>query len=133
MIGFFSDAPASQIRRYLPPALKEKVPMRGDFIAVMGKASHQGPVEELAKRMKEGTDLNVVPMTDRNFDLQIIASDQISYWKQGYTALVVTDTAQQRNLNYHTPQDKIETLDFVRMAKVVSGLETAIRKWAREA
>jgi hypothetical protein len=50
------------------------------------------------------------------------ASDHRSYWQQGLPAILVTDTAFLRNPNYHTPDDRPETLDYERMAAVVDGL-----------
>jgi hypothetical protein len=38
---------------------------------------------------------------------------------------MITDTAFYRNPNYHEPTDKPETLDYVRLAKVVQGVHQA--------
>lgn len=38
-------------------------------------------------------------------------SDHAPFWDRGYPALLVTDTANLRNANYHTPLDTLETLD----------------------
>ena len=46
-------------------------------------------------------------------------SDNASFWDQGYQALIVTDTANFRNPNYHTASDTIDTLDFGFMANSV--------------
>ncbi len=133
MIGYFSDTPASQIRRYLPEGLRDKVPMRGDFIAVTGKFSQAGPVEDFVQKIKASSSIPAVALVDRSFDSQTAFSDHTSYWKHGFTAFMVTDTAQQRNLNYHTMNDKIETLNFDKMNLVVQGVFGALKKWARQA
>jgi Zn-dependent M28 family amino/carboxypeptidase len=39
-------------------------------------------------------------------------SDHAPFWRAGYQALLVTDTANFRNSNYHQPSDTIDTLDF---------------------
>ena len=49
-------------------------------------------------------------------------SDHWSFWKYGYPAVMVTDTAFFRNPNYHKASDRPETLDYPRTAKVVAGL-----------
>jgi hypothetical protein len=41
------------------------------------------------------------------------------------SAVMVTDTAFIRNPNYHAPTDVLETLDFERMAQVVTGVANA--------
>ena len=40
---------------------------------------------------------------------------------------MITDTAFNRNRNYHEPEDTWEKLDFKRMEQVVTGLYRAIR------
>lgn len=39
-------------------------------------------------------------------------SDHAPFWDAGYQALLVTDTANFRNPNYHEPTDTIDTLDL---------------------
>lgn len=46
----------------------------------------------------------------------IEGSDHLAFWERGYPALLVTDTAQFRNPNYHTPNDTVDTLDIGFMA-----------------
>jgi len=42
----------------------------------------------------------------------IFRSDHFSYVSQGYPGMIVTDTANFRNPNYHTPNDTVDTLDW---------------------
>jgi len=44
---------------------------------------------------------------------------------------MVTDTAPFRNPNYHRPSDTPDTLDYKRMALVVSGLKGVVEDLAR--
>lgn len=53
-------------------------------------------------------------------------SDQWAFWRQGYQAIMVTDTALFRNPHYHSGHDKPETLDYYSMAHVISGLVSVI-------
>jgi hypothetical protein len=53
-------------------------------------------------------------------------SDHRSFWKLGYNAIMVTDTAFYRNPYYHGIGDVPETLDYDRMTEVVVGLKAAI-------
>jgi Zn-dependent M28 family amino/carboxypeptidase len=39
-------------------------------------------------------------------------SDHAPFWDHGYAALMLTDTANFRNPNYHQPTDTLETLDL---------------------
>ena len=49
-------------------------------------------------------------------------SDHLNYWKFGYSALMITDTAFFRNKNYHQKTDTLDTLDLPRMALVIDGV-----------
>lgn len=54
--------------------------------------------------------------------LGVAFSDDLNYWKFGYSSLMITDTAFNRNKNYHKTTDTMETLDIQRMAKVIDGV-----------
>jgi len=49
-----------------------------------------------------------------------------NYWRAGIPAVLVTDTAYLRNPNNHTRNDTAGTLDYVRMARVVDGVYSAV-------
>ncbi|MGB1241600.1 MAG: M28 family peptidase, partial [Chitinophagales bacterium] len=49
-------------------------------------------------------------------------SDHRNYWKHGYNAVMITDTAFFRNPHYHKVTDTIDTLNFEKMAEVVKGV-----------
>lgn len=53
-------------------------------------------------------------------------SDQRSYWRFGYDAVMINDTSFMRNPNYHMVSDTIDTLDFEKMTGVVSSCYHAI-------
>jgi Zn-dependent M28 family amino/carboxypeptidase len=53
-------------------------------------------------------------------------SDHWSFWRQGYQAIMITDTAPFRNPFYHTAQDTPDKIDYSRMARVVDGLEAVV-------
>jgi hypothetical protein len=53
-------------------------------------------------------------------------SDQLSFWREGYPGVMVTDTAFYRYRHYHQPTDTPDRIDYARMAKVVEGLTKAV-------
>ena len=55
-------------------------------------------------------------------------SDQWAYWKFGWPALMVTDTAPFRYPHYHTLRDTPDKLSYERLARVVKGLEGVLRE-----
>ena len=99
-------------------------PTRGDFIAVVGRWADRG----LARDLRRGIN-GVSTVAAYSYSGPAIpgtaASDHSCYWAEGYTAVMVTDTAFIRNPNYHAPTDTLETLDFDRMAQVVTGVANA--------
>ena len=58
-------------------------------------------------------------------------SDQWSFWRFGYDALMVTDTALFRNPHYHGRGDLPDTLDYERLARTTEGLMAVVRDLAR--
>jgi hypothetical protein len=53
-------------------------------------------------------------------------SDHWSFWQADYSALMVTDTAPFRYIDYHTPNDTPDRLDYERLARVVEGLAEVV-------
>ena len=49
-------------------------------------------------------------------------SDNAPCWDRGFQAIMVTDTANFRNPNYHEPSDTIDTLDFDFMTNVTRAM-----------
>ena len=49
-----------------------------------------------------------------------------SFWKEGYPALMVTDTAPFRYPYYHHPADTPDKVDYDRLARVVAALEKTL-------
>ncbi len=127
MIGYFCDTPGCQ--HYPLPFMGMKYPEKGDYIALVGNAKSKRFTEDIAGAFRKGTDLPVVTLNAPAIVIGIDFSDHWSFNKFGYRALMVTDTAFYRNPNYHAPGDVPDSLDYMRMAKVADGLETAIEEW----
>lgn len=120
MIGTFSDAPGSQ--DYPLQAMSHLYGDRGNFIGLVGKLSDFGAMRRTKAAMAGATEL---PVQSINAPPQLTGvdfSDHLSYWNQGYPALMVTDTAFMRNKHYHLAGDTWDKLDYRRMAQVVQGV-----------
>jgi hypothetical protein len=129
MIGSFTDIPNSQ--RLPVPLMDILYPTKGDFIAVIGKMSQGNVVRRVKRGMRTGSALPVFSFNAPAFMPGINLSDHINYWKQGYAAVMVTDTAFMRNSRYHTAEDKPDTLDYKRMAMTVQSVYAAVMEIAR--
>ena len=53
-------------------------------------------------------------------------SDHLNYWKFGYPAVLLTDTAFYRNKSYHETSDTLARLDMRRLGLAVDALIATI-------
>jgi len=127
MLGYFSDEPKSQ--RYPLGILKLFYPTKGNYICVVGKTGTGGLTKKVKKSMAKATPLPVKSLTAPvSLVRDITRSDHKSFWDQGYSAVMLTDTANLRNFYYHSNNDIPENLDYRRMAMVTVGVEKAVRE-----
>ena len=124
MIGYFSDAPESQ--SFPVSLLRAFYPSQGNFIAVVGSLAEGHLARRVKRAMTEASSLPVYSINAPRFVPGVDFSDHLSYWKAGFEALMITDTAFYRNHNYHTANDTPEKLDYRRMAMVVAGVYAAL-------
>jgi len=124
MIGFFSDSPGSQL--FPLPFMKWVYPEKGNFITLVSNLQSRGFLQSVRRGFRKGTDLPVESLSTVSIVPGVDFSDHRSFWKFGYNAIMVTDTAFYRNPHYHGAGDVPETLDYERMAEVVLGLNSAI-------
>ncbi|MBF0539278.1 MAG: M28 family peptidase [Nitrospirae bacterium] len=124
MIGYFRDEADSQ--RFPLPFFKWFYPHEGDFIVVVGDMKARRFVSQIKHAFREGSALAVESITAPRWIPGITFSDHKSFWKFGYDAVMITDTAFYRNPNYHKHSDTPDTLCYNSMAEVVLGLVSAI-------
>jgi hypothetical protein len=124
MLGYFSDEPGSQA--FPIPGMGLLYPSRGNFIAVVGNASSWRFTREVKARMAGATELPVRSINAPALVPGVDFSDHYNFWKQGWDAVMITDTAFYRNPNYHEVTDTSATLDYERLAHVVTGVYAAI-------
>jgi hypothetical protein len=125
MIGYFSNEPGSQL--YPGPALKIFYPGKGNFIAIVGRLDQRKIVKKIKGLMKGATDLPVYSLNAPLLVAGIDFSDHRNYWKYDYDAVMITDTAFFRNLEYHKQGDTAERLNYESMGKVVIQVFEAIK------
>jgi hypothetical protein len=119
MIGYTCAEPLCQANFFdIPPCLdvSEEFVNTGLHIAVVGNTSSTAWKDAFVAAAAEAVpDLPVLwglvagageclPDSRR--------SDHAPFWDHGYPALLVTDTANFRNQNYHQPSDTLDTLDL---------------------
>lgn len=126
MIGYFDDRPGSQ--QYPLPGMAAQFSERGDFILVAGRSDDGGVAERAKTAMAAAGGLAVYAINAPPLLQGIDFSDHLNYWREGFPALMVTDTAFLRNPNYHKVGDTADTLDYTRMSKVVQAVYALIRQ-----
>jgi Zn-dependent M28 family amino/carboxypeptidase len=124
MIGYFSDAPGSQ--RFPSSVLSLFYPTEGNFISVIGKMGAGMLVRKIKKAMAEATSLPIYSINAPRLIPGVDFSDHLSYWREWYSAVMITDTAFYRNANYHTMWDTAERLDYQRMSQAVEAVYAAV-------
>jgi Zn-dependent M28 family amino/carboxypeptidase len=124
MLGFFSDSPGSQ--KYPAPGMGLLYPSVGNFIAVVGNGGSWGFTRKVKARMAGASELPIRSINAPALVPGVDFSDHFNFWKQGWDAVMITDTAFYRNPNYHLVSDTPDTLDYERMAQVVTGVYAAV-------
>ena len=125
-IGYFSDAPNSQI--YPSRALGAFYPKVGNFIGfvsnVRSRTLLRRTIALFRKHAKIPSEGAALPW----FIPGVSWSDQWSFWKHGYRGIMITDTAPFRYPYYHSANDTPDKLDYDRFTLVVSGMENVIQE-----
>lgn len=127
MLGYATSAPNSQT---YPAGLERFYPTEGNFIALIGNLPTIPDLIRLSRTIRRGgvgaewlpagMKGQLVPDTRRG--------DHAAFWDRGYRAIMVTDTANLRNPNYHKPSDRMDTLNLDFLTSVCNGLINGIRR-----
>lgn len=126
-IGFYSDASRSQ--KY-PPPFSLFYPRRGDFIGFVGNVSSRRFVREAVRAFRESARFPSEGAAIPEAIPGVGWSDHWAFWRNGYPALMVTDTAPFRYPYYHTQEDTPDKVDYDRLARVVAGLSGMVARLA---
>jgi len=130
MLGCYSDEKGSQ---GYPPLLKYFYPTQGDYIAFVSNIRSRHALRGVFEAFRASSDFPAEKLAAPALVPGIGWSDQLSFWREGYPAAMVTDTAFHRYRHYHLPTDTPEKLDYARMAQVVEGLARTLDSLARAA
>ncbi len=123
-MGYFSDEPDSQ--KY-PWPLNRFYPSEGDFIGFVATTADWRLVRRVVQSFRTHAAFPSEGVAAPRFVPGVDFSDHAAYLDEGIPALMVTDTAPYRYPHYHTAQDTPDKVDFDKLARVVSGLNSVVR------
>jgi len=123
-IGYYSEEPKSQ---HYPFPFMFIYPNKANFIAFVSDFKSRKllykSIESFRAKTKFPSEGAALPKWIAGVDW----SDQWSFWKFGYNAIMITDTALYRYPYYHTMEDTVDKIDFPRLARTVAGLTAMLR------
>ena len=118
-IGYYSDSPGSQ---RFPVPLGLFYSDTGNFIGFVGNLRSRDLVRRAVKRFRASTQFPSEGLAAPGWLAGVGWSDHWSFWRAGYPAIMVTDTALFRYAQYHTYADRPDVVDYERYARVTNGL-----------
>ncbi len=130
MIGYYSDKPNSQTLpngfNLLFPAQSAAIAAdsyKGNFITNVRNSNSKGISDAFEKSATTYVpELKVVTLEvpgNGALTPDLLRSDHASFWTAGKPALMLTDGANFRNKNYHTANDRVDSLNMWFMGNVV--------------
>jgi hypothetical protein len=123
-IGYYSHEKGSQ---NYPFPLSIFYPDAGNFIAFVGNVSSRSLVQEALEIFRSKTAFPSEGIAAPGWFPGIGWSDNWSFWKEGYPAIMITDTALFRYPYYHTQQDVPDRIHYEQMARVAVGMSETVR------
>jgi len=120
MLGYFDDRRGTQ--HYPIGVLKFIYGSRGNYVTVAQKFGNGRFGRRFARHYRRQAQLPVKRFKAPAWLPGIDFSDHLNYWKFGYPAVLLTDTAFYRNRSYHEATDTLARLDIHRLALAVDVL-----------
>lgn len=123
-IGYYDTEKGSQ--RY-PFPLNFAYPDVGNFIGFVSNLKSRSLLHRAIAAFRAHATMPTQGAAAPSWVPGVWWSDHWSFWREGYEAIMISDTAPYRNPFYHTPEDTADKLDYDRMARVVHGLTHVVR------
>lgn len=128
-IGCYLDRPRSQ--RY-PFPFGVLFPSTGNFIAFVANFGSRDLVRRVAASFRRHAAFPSEGAAAPGWIPGVGWSDHWAFWRTGYPAVMVTDTALYRYAHYHAPTDTPDKIDYDRLTRVVDGLDRVVADLADE-
>ena len=122
-IGYYDDTPGSQ---NYPPPFDRFFPSAGNFIAFVGNLRSKPLVRAAIGTFRGTTEFPSEGIAAPAIVPGVGYSDHWSFWRFGYPAMMITDTALYRYPHYHKPTDTPDRVNYPHTARVVAGLSRVV-------
>ena len=126
-LGCFSNEPGYQ--RY-PPFFRLFYPSQANFLAVVSNLASRPSMNLFVEQFRAASDFPLEHLATTSFIPGVSWSDHRSFWKQGYQALLVTDTALYRYRHYHRASDTPDKISYPKFAEAAAGLHKTYSRLA---
>jgi len=126
-LGYYSDEPGSQS---YPFPFSLVYPSTANFIAFVGNVKAGSLVRQMVGAYRRHAQFPSEGGALWGFIPGVGWSDHWAFWREGFPAIMVTDTALFRYAAYHSPRDTPEKVQYGRMARMLIGLEPVISELA---
>ncbi|UCB54990.1 MAG: M20/M25/M40 family metallo-hydrolase [Thiotrichales bacterium] len=126
-IGYYSDQPGSQ---HYPFPFSLFYPDTGNFLGFVGNLSSWRLVRQAIAAFRASTAFPSEGVAAPEQITGVGWSDHWPFWRAGYPAIMVTDTAFFRYPHYHKATDTPDKLDYLSLARVTRGLVDVVAELA---
>ena len=120
----------NQAANVTPPRFRFFYPKQGDFIAFVSNLRSRKVMRRAVNAFRACSDFPIEHTATFAFIPGVAWSDHLSFWRQGYRAFMITDTAFYRYAHYHTAEDTPEKLRYHPFSRVTNGLFGAFSRLA---
>lgn len=124
-IGFYTDQPGSQ--KYPEPFSQSIEHDAGNFVALVSNVESELLLKKCAGAFWEAVRFPSIALSAAENIRGVDYSDHQSFWRLGYPAVMITDTAFFRYPHYHQKTDTPEKIDFDRLALVTTGIISIVK------
>ena len=126
-IGYFQDYAGSQS---YPPVIKWFYPDRGNFIAFVSNLRSRKIMHQAADIFRQCSSFPLQTIATLSWIPGVCWSDHLAFWRNGYRAFMITDTAFYRYPYYHTAQDTPDKIHYQSLARLTESLFKSFSKLA---
>jgi Zn-dependent M28 family amino/carboxypeptidase len=126
-LGCYSERPGTQRMSFGGWLL----PRQGDFLALVANRRSKALLRRVTETISTETDVRNRAVTLPTHFPGAWSSDHWSFWREGYPAMMVTDTGPLRYPHYHSVEDTPDKVDFEWLTRVTDAMVRVVRSLCR--